>query len=179
MYAELSAEGRGQQKTGEAEAPPVWKLICLKRSSAVLLSLRLTARQLLDPGLVAAAWGRALSLRSGFLARCALYLLTLVFIGNAFGICHVVVRIFFPEILPAARAAYAFCCFYNRSSWANFSTSFLVPYPLNCTVIFASSPSPSRARRMPSPYLGCRTRTPLPSQVRPVGAGMSIFGRAG
>jgi hypothetical protein len=50
---------------------------------------------------------------------------------------------------------------HSRSSWANFSTSFFTPNPENCTVIFASSPSPSRRNTTPSPYFGWRTRCPL------------------
>src|ERR1700721_4341550 len=50
--------------------------------------------------------------------------------------------------------------FYARSSWAYFSTSFFYPKRGNCTVILASSPSPSRWETVPSPYFGWRTFWP-------------------
>src|SRR5690348_7328415 len=43
---------------------------------------------------------------------------------------------------------------HTLSSCANFSTSFFSPNCGNCTVIFASSPSPSRLYTVPSPYFG-------------------------
>src|SRR5580658_7029765 len=150
-----------------------------RKPSAVFLSLRLTAAQLLHLGLILSARRGALALRSRLLACCALDLLALCLVGDALRICHVLVTINFPKNFPARAKKLLVGSSYSLSSWANFSTSFLVPYPLNCTVIFASSPSPSRAAMMPSPYFGCRTRTPLPSPVRPDGAGISIFGRAG
>src|SRR6266702_3340948 len=45
------------------------------------------------------------------------------------------------------------------------------------TVSLASSPSPSRMRTVPSPYLLWRTRWPFFSSTAPVGAGTSILGR--
>src|SRR6478672_4870532 len=67
---------------------------------------------------------------------------------------------------------------YNFCRLANFSISFFIPWRWNITVILASSPSPSRIRTEPSPYLLWRTRSPFFSPVAPVDAGMSIAGRA-
>src|ERR1700739_4389442 len=49
---------------------------------------------------------------------------------------------------------------------------------MNITVTFALSPSPSRKRTVPSPYLEWRTRWPFFRLAAPVGSGRSIAGRA-
>src|SRR5206468_7184227 len=66
---------------------------------------------------------------------------------------------------------------HTLSSCANFSTSFFSPACGNCTVIFASSPSPSRLYTVPSPYFGCTTRCPGLNPFLPVGSGMGTLGR--
>src|SRR5947209_17097948 len=66
---------------------------------------------------------------------------------------------------------------YAFSSCANFSTSFFNPKRGNCTVIFASSPSPSRLYTVPSPYLGCTTRCPGLNPFLPVGSRIGTLGR--
>src|ERR1700680_1920373 len=64
-----------------------------------------------------------------------------------------------------------------RSNWAYFSTSFFKPKRGNCTVILASSPSPSRWYTKPSPYLGWRTFCPGRKPFLPLGASSGCFGR--
>src|SRR5260370_40323167 len=64
-----------------------------------------------------------------------------------------------------------------RSSWAYFSTSFFKPKRGNCTVILASSPSPSRWYTKPSPYLGWRTFCPGRKPFFPLGSSTNDFGR--
>src|SRR5215471_11765086 len=59
---------------------------------------------------------------------------------------------------------------YARSNCAYFSTSFFKPKRGNCTVILASSPSPSRRYTVPSPYFGCRTFCPGRNPRLPVGS---------
>src|SRR5579871_2149533 len=59
---------------------------------------------------------------------------------------------------------------YARSNCAYFSTSFFKPKRGNCTVILASSPSPSRRKTVPSPYFGCRTFCPGRNPRLPVGS---------
>src|SRR4051812_871463 len=44
---------------------------------------------------------------------------------------------------------------------ANFSTNFFIPWRWKLTMIFASSPSPSRRTIVPLPYLGCSTTVPV------------------
>src|ERR1017187_9927417 len=53
-----------------------------------------------------------------------------------------------------------------------------MPCRTNRTVSLASSPSPSRMRMVPSPYLLWRTRWPFFKLAAPVGSGISIDGRA-
>src|ERR1019366_1343953 len=72
---------------------------------------------------------------------------------------------------PECPVSYAF------SSWAYFSTSFFKPNFVNCTVIFAFSPSPSRWYTIPSPYFGWRTRCPGRNPPRLAVSVGSIFGR--
>ena len=62
------------------------------------------------------------------------------------------------------------------SNWAYFSTSFFKPKRGNCTVILASSPSPSRWYTVPSPYLGCRTFCPGLKPFLPLGSSTNVFG---
>src|ERR1019366_6689676 len=128
------------------------------------LPLRLTPCQLFHLALCRTAGIGAGRFRGGFLACGALHLLAFNFVGNALGICH-------EFCVPLIDGGYAF------SSWAYFSTSFFKPNLGNCTVIFASSPSPSRLYTVPSPYLGCRTRCPGRNPVRPVGWETSTLGR--
>src|SRR5664280_3347125 len=113
----------------------------VSNGSAGELPLRLTARQLLHLALGRTAGIGTGRFRGGFLACGALHLLAFNFVGNALGICH-------EFCVPLIDGAYAF------SNWAYFSTSFFKPNLGNCTVIFASSPSPSRLYTVPSPYLG-------------------------
>src|ERR1051325_9088906 len=65
---------------------------------------------------------------------------------------------------------------YAGSSWAYFSTSFFNPNLGNCTVIFESSPSPSRWKTMPSPYFGWRTFWPGRNPFLPLGSATGTFG---
>src|SRR5260370_37567664 len=62
------------------------------------------------------------------------------------------------------------------SSCAYFSTSFFNPKRGNCTVILASSPSPSRRYTVPSPYFGCRTFCPGRNPRRPFGVSTGTLG---
>src|SRR5579863_447426 len=117
------------------------------------LPLRLTACQLLDFALL-----RTASVLAGFqrlfyfflFARSAFCLLAL-FLAQFACICHEcrlsLLRFFIADCRASPGQAdenvrpYVFRA---ASSWAYFSTSFFKPKRGNCTVILASSPSPSR-----------------------------------